>query len=196
MRLILPIALAFILSAPALAQDKAHPPAAAKVEAPKEEAPKTEAPKTTAAKPEVTKNGDWFVGCQKITVDEKPVKICEMQQILEETSSGQAFIKISVIYPRQSKKPVLRIFTPLGVMLRKGMVMQIDDGKEIFLPFAVCVGKPPSCIVDGTMENSIVNAMKRGNGGTLTLSFGKNQQVLAPFSLSGFTKSITSIAPQ
>lgn len=201
MRLILPIALALSLSVPAFAQDKAQAPA--KVEAPKTEAesqkpeaPKTAAPAPEASKPEVTKNGDWFVGCQQVSVDGASVKACEMQQILEDTKTGQAFIRISVIYPHKSKKPVLRILTPLGVLLQKGLVMQIDDGKEIVLPFAICVSKPPACVIDGLMEEDIIKIMKRGNGGTLTLSLGNNQVVKAPFSLNGFTKSITSIEPK
>ncbi len=213
MRLILPIALALCLTAPALAQDKVPPPAttdaktvekpaaeAQKADTEKAETSKSEAPaeasKPAPEKPEVTKNDDWFVGCRKITVEGKTVKVCEMQQILEETSTGQAFIRISVIYPRGSTKPVLRILTPLGVLLQKGIAIKIDDAKPITLPFAICVGKPPSCIVDGIMEDSIVSAMKRGNAGTLTLSFGNNQVVEAPFSLTGFTKSIKSIEPE
>lgn len=191
MRLILPILLALSLSAPALAQDKAPPPAAQK-----EEAPKTEAAPPDVPKPEVTKNGDWFVGCQQVAVDGGSVKACEMQQILEDTKSGQTIVRISVIYPHKSKKPVLRILTPLGVLLQKGLALQIDDGKAIVMPFAICVAKPPACIVDGVMEDDIVSAMKRGNGGTLTLSFANNQVVKAPFSLNGFTKSITSIQPK
>ena len=206
MRLILPLALALALSAPVLAQNKTPPPPQAKVEAPKAEAPKTEAPKAEAPKadgvkneapkPEVMKNGDWFVGCQDVTVEGKAIKLCEMQQILEETSSGQAFIRISVVYPRNSGKQFLRILTPLGVMLQKGLQLQIDETKPIVLPFAICVGKPPSCIVEGRMEDSIITAMKRGNGGKLTLSFGNKQTVVAPFSLNGFTKSIETIAPK
>ena len=198
MRLLLTIALSLGLVVPAMAQDKAPPPPPASTETPETStpapvAPTAEAPAPEAPKPEITKNGDWFVGCQEVMVEGKPEKACEMQQILEETNSGQAFIRISVIYPRNSKKPVLRILTPLGVLLQKGLVLTIDNGKPITLPFAICVGKPPSCIVDGIMEDSIVNAMKRGNAGTLSLSFGNNQSVDAPFSLSGFTKSITSI---
>lgn len=146
--------------------------------------------------PNVIQNGDWFVACRDVTTDGQTVEVCEMQQVLEETQSGKAFIRLSVIYPRDSAKPVLRILTPLGVLLQRGMTMQIDQGQEMVLPFAICIGKPPACIVEGVMEESVVNAMKRGAGGTLRLVFGQNQTVTAPFSLSGFTKSIDAIAPK
>jgi invasion protein IalB len=146
-----------------------------------------------ATKPEVTRNGDWFVACTEVQVDGKPEKVCEMQQTLEKSDTGQAFIRLAIGYPRNSKKPVLRIFTPLGVMLQEGLGMQIDNGKAIRLPYQVCLPQPAACLVQGTMEDDIVNAMKRGSGGTLSLTLVGNQDVNAPFSLNGFTVSINAL---
>jgi invasion protein IalB len=186
MRLILAIAAAIGLAAgglavPAAAQDK---PAAGPDIAPEPD------------KPDVTRHGDWFVGCQELEVDGGTVRACEMQQVLEEKSSGQAFIRISLIYPRGRNQPVMRIFTPLGVLLQKGMVMQIDQRDPITMPFTICIAKPPACVVEGVLQDGIVEAMKRGAGGTLKLTFAQNQEINAPFSLTGFTKSIGEIAPK
>lgn len=179
----------------ALAQDKGPPPAAGLDDPPA--ASQQQAPQQSEQpKPEVTRYGDWFVGCQDVTVDGNTVEVCEMQQILEETSSGKAFIRISVLYPRESDKPVLRIIAPIGVLLQAGLKMKIDDGKENTLPFAICIAKPTACVVELVMNNEMVAAMKRGVGGTFKLTFPRNQVVTAPFSLSGFTKSIGEIAPK
>lgn len=195
MRLILAIAIASGLAVPALAQEKAPPSVGLDEPGLETENPKPESTKTKEAEAEVTKYGDWFVGCRDVKVDGGEVKVCEMQQVLEETNSGKAFLRISLIYPRNSAKPVIRIFTPLGVLLQKGIKMQIDNGQAIVMPFAICVANPPSCVVDGAMEESLVTAMKRGSGGKLTMSFAPDQTVVAPFSLTGFTKSINAIAP-
>lgn len=173
----------------ALAQDKGPPPAAG-LDDPPAASQQSEQPQ-----PEVTRYGDWFVGCQDVTVDGNTVEACEMQQILEETSSGKAFIRISVLYPRESDKPVMRIIAPIGVLLQAGLKMKIDDGKENTLPFAICIAKPTACVVEVVMNNDLVTAMKRGVAGTFKLTFPRNQVVTAPFSLSGFTKSIGEIAP-
>jgi invasion protein IalB len=178
----LAVALAMGLATPVLAQNQ---PAA--------DAAKPEAKPAEPPQPVVVKNGDWFVGCQEITVDGKVEKACEMQQVLEDSKSGQALIRISIAYPRNSDKPVLRVMTPLGVLLNQGLGLQINDGKTIRLPFAICIGKPQACIVEGTMEKDIVDAMRRGKTGKLTIAFGNKQTLDAPFSLNGFTKSLTSL---
>jgi invasion protein IalB len=200
MRLILAsvIALGITLAAApsAIAQDKGPPPPAGLDDPPPAAQQQQPPAEPERPKPEVTRYGDWFVGCQDITVDDKTFKSCEMQQILEETSSGKAFIRISILYPRDSDKPVLRIITPIGVLLQAGLKIKIDDGRENTLPFAICIAKPAACVVELAMSNDMVAAMKRGNGGEFKLTFPRNQVVAAPFSLAGFTKSIGEIAPK
>lgn len=204
MRLILASVIALGISigaAPSVfAQEKGPPPAAGLDDTPpaaqQQQPPQAEPSQAEPPKPEVTRHGDWFVGCQEVTADGKTIKACEMQQILEETNSGKAFIRISVLYPRGSERPVLRIIAPIGVLLQPGLKMKIDNGKENTLPFAICIAQPAACIVELVMPNQLVSAMKRGNAGTFTVTFPRNQVVAAPFSLAGFTKSIGEVAPK
>ncbi len=143
---------------------------------------------------EVTTNQDWHVACRDTEVDGKAERLCQMQQTLEEVDSGEPFLRITIHYPRDNgDRPVMRIFAPLGVLLRPGIVMQIDDGEELRLPFQVCLGQPAACIVEGAMEQDIVQLMKAGISGEFRLSMVGNRQVEAPFSLKGFTKSINSL---
>ena len=179
----------------ALAQNQGPPPPAG-LDDPPPAAQQQNQQQQQQPKPEVTRYGDWFVGCQDINADGQTIKACEMQQILEETNSGKAFIRISVLYPRGGKVPVLRIIAPMGVLLQPGLKMRIDNGRENTLPFAICIDKPPACVVELVMPNDLVTAMKRGNAGTFKLTFPRNQVVEAPFSLAGFTKSIGAIAPE
>lgn len=199
MRLFLAIATAIGLAAGGLAGSalaQGTPPAGQSQPPAAQENPPAAGPDIAPQpdKPDVTRHGDWFVGCQDVKVDGGTIRACEMQQVLEETKSGQAFIRISLIYPRGRNQPLMRIFTPLGVLLQKGMIMQIDQRDPITMPFTICIAKPPACVVEGVLQDNMVEAMKRGNGGTLKLTFGQNQEVNAPFSLSGFTKSINEIS--
>lgn len=143
--------------------------------------------------PEVTQNGDWFVACREITLDGQKTKSCEMQQTMEEKSSGKPFVRLLIGYLPNDKQPRLRILAPLGVILTQGMVMQIDQGKKLRLPFQVCLGNPAACIIEGTMENDIIEAMKKGSAGRLEMVMIGNRKVEVPFSLQGFTKSINSL---
>ncbi len=116
-----------------------------------------------------------------------------MRQVLVHKESGKEFLRIAIGYPGEAKKPVMRIFTPLGVLLQPGMQMQIDEAEPLRVGFAICLPRPARCIVEGTVENDLVTLMKKGNAGKLTIVLPGNKAVAAPFSLKGFTKSLNSL---
>ncbi|MGY9057287.1 MAG: invasion associated locus B family protein [Alphaproteobacteria bacterium] len=189
MRFLLAVCLVISMAGFAQAQNTAAPKPDEKAAPARAAPPATQ----TAEEPEITKNGDWFVACRNINGKDGPTKVCEMQQTLEEKASGQPFVRIFIAYIGDGEKPTLRLFTPLGSLLRPGVTLQIDSGKALRLPYQVCLTKPPACIVEGVMENDIISAMKRGNGGTLGVVLLGNRNVEVPFSLKGFTKSIKSL---
>ncbi len=176
MRRLLVIAITMLLASPLSAQTTEEKPAA------------PEPPK-----PEITRYKDWIVACTKFEREGETLERCEMQQSVNDEKSGQVFLRMSIAYRPGQDKPTLRIFAPLGVMLRKGLALQIDGGKKIYLPFSICVAKPPTCIVEGVMENDIISAMKMGRAGTIGLLFPRDQQVDAPVSWSGFTKALNHV---
>ncbi|MCA8928532.1 MAG: invasion associated locus B family protein [Alphaproteobacteria bacterium] len=139
---------------------------------------------------EVSRNGDWEVACQEAEKDKK--KVCEMRQILVQKDTNREWLRIAVSYG-PSKEPVLRIFTPLGVLLQPGMELKVDDSSPLRLQYAVCLSNPPRCLVAGPMDDKLVSLLKRGNKGTITFVLPNNKKVAAPFSLNGFTKSLSSL---
>jgi len=146
----------------------------------------------------VTRNKNWFVVCRDIAQGEVAFRACEMQQTLEEKSSGEPFVRLTINYPRDHKgnfgsKPVFRIFVPLNVLIQPGIGLQIDSGRTIKLPYAACLSRPTYCIVGGTMEDDIIAAMKSGAGGKLFVTFVGERRIEVPFSLSGFTASFNSL---
>ncbi len=144
-------------------------------------------------KVDVTRNGDWEVACQEVEQDGKTQKVCEMRQILVQTDTDKEWLRIAVSYADNSKEPVLRIFTPLGVLLQPGMELKVDDAEPMRMQYAVCLARPPRCLVAGPMDNNLVSLLKRGIKGTITFVLPNNKKVAAPFSLSGFTKSLNSL---
>ena len=164
--------------------------------APENKAASTEAPAAPLEpEPEVkiTRNGDWEVACREGQPNSDEPKACEMRQILINDETKQEWLRIAVGFPPNGDRAVLRIFTPLGVLLQPGMELKIDNGKVERVQYAVCLARPPRCLVAGPMTDAMVNALKRGNGGTITFVLPNNQKVNAPFSLTGFTKSYNSL---
>lgn len=146
-----------------------------------------------APKVDTTRNGDWETACQEVQRDNSTTKICEMRQVLVHKESGKEFVRLVIAYPPNGGKPVMRIFTPLGVLLQPGLQMQIDDAQPLRVAYAVCLPRPARCIVEGELEAELIALMKKGNTGKLTMVFPGNRSVAAPFSLQGFTKSINSL---
>jgi invasion protein IalB len=130
---------------------------------------------------DVTRNDDWEVACQDVEQDGKKSKACEMRQILVQKETQKEWLRI------------LRIFTPLGVLLPPGMEIKIDDTEPLRVQYAVCLSRPPRCLVAGPMEDKFVAMLKKGAGGTITFVLPNNKKVAAPFSLSGFTKSFNAL---
>jgi invasion protein IalB len=163
-------------------------------------AQKSAAPAAPAGpKVDVTRNGDWEVACQYVDLEGKKFKACEMRQILVQKETKKEWLRIAVSYnqgekaPDGGKKPILRIFTPLGVLLPPGMEIKIDDTEAMRVQYAVCLSQPPRCLVAGPMDDKLVALLKRGAGGTITFVLPNNKKVAAPFSLNGFTKSFDSL---
>lgn len=144
-------------------------------------------------KVDITRNGDWEVACQEAEGNNASGKVCEMRQVLVRQETDEEWLRIAVSYTSESDKPVLRIFSPLGVLLQPGMELKIDDGEAMRMQYAICLSRPPRCLVAGPMEEQLVNLMKRGIKGSITFVLPNNRKVTAPFSLDGFTKSLNSL---
>jgi invasion protein IalB len=186
MRLIFAALLAAALTAPfSVSAQKAAAPAAP----------------TAPAEPKVdiTRNGDWEVACQDVDQNGNKFKACEMRQILVQKETQKEWLRIAVSYnqsektPDGGKKPILRIFTPLGVLLPPGMEIKIDDTEPMRVQYAVCLSRPPRCLVAGPMDDKLVALLKRGASGTVTFVLPNGKKVAAPFSLNGFTKSFNAL---
>jgi invasion protein IalB len=145
-------------------------------------------------KVDVTRNDYWEVACQEAEADGKKTKVCEMRQVLVQKDTNKEWLRIAVSFAPGAKTPGLRIFTPLGVLLQPGMVLQVDDNQPVNMQFAVCLARPPRCLVAGPMDDKMVDMLKRGIKGTISFVLPNKQKINAPFSLKGFTASLTTLS--
>lgn len=212
--LLLAAALTVAFAAPGLAQDAAAPaapeaPAAAPAApapaapAPAAEpaapapaapaAPAAEAPAPAPAAPpapnvQVTKYGDWEVGCLADTPS------CEMQQVALDASGNPVVLVRVMKLPKDAQAVGLAIFnTPLGTLLPAGLGFQIDGGQVARLPFDWCVQE--GCVVRLGMRNEEIAAMKRGSKvaiGVTSIAEPEKPVALA-LSLKGFTAAFDAL---
>ncbi|MBP6999904.1 invasion associated locus B family protein [Amaricoccus sp.] len=205
-------AVGFAAAAPVLAQDAAAPataPAApAGAAAPAEAAPAAApaaqpavpatapaaAPAPAPAAPaqpqiQVTKQGDWEIGCVAGTTN------CEMQQVALDPTKNPVVLARVIKLPAGADAQALMIFnTPLGTLLHSGLSFQIDNAQAAVLPFEWCVQE--GCVVRLGLREPDVAAMKRGNAIKLIVTSIASPQtpVVLNLSLAGFTAGFDSLA--
>ncbi|MGG7568007.1 invasion associated locus B family protein [Rhodovulum sp. DZ06] len=139
-------------------------------------------------------HGAWDVVCA-------PNGACAMTQT-GKSPDGQDMLKVTLrkvpevtADSGQTVDTVFVAVSPLGVMLRAGMALQVDGGQVERLPYEAC--DRGGCIVQTLVLPKFVDNFKKGVTATFTLTIPGNKQVSTDISLSGFTAAYNSLkAPQ
>jgi invasion protein IalB len=148
------------------------------------------APPPAPQQPEidVTKHGDWEVGCLPETTQ------CEMQQVAIDAAGNPVILARMVRLPEEAEAQALIVFnTPLGTLLPPGLGVQIDAAPSNPLPFEWCVQE--GCIVRLGLREPDVAAMKRGKQVKLRVNSIADPEapVILTLSLTGFTAGFDSL---
>lgn len=103
---------------------------------------------------------------------------------------------LTILYLPDAKKktriPYMSIQMPLGVDLRPGAVMKVDNNKEIALQYLQCTGK--GCDASVELDASLLRAIKAGNGMKIGFrGWGAQKVTAVNVSLKGFTKAFAQI---
>ena len=123
----------------------------------------------------------WFKACTK----QEEVDICNVQNIII-AESGQLITAVSMLtLEGQVNQRVFQVTVPSGRAIPPGIGMQIDGGQTQQRDYVVCL--PDRCIAEAPLDDTIINAFKRGQAVTLTSVNFQNQQSPIQVSLEGFT---------
>ncbi|WP_018141584.1 invasion associated locus B family protein [Thioalkalivibrio sp. ALJ7] len=133
--------------------------------------------------PETTVYQDWEVAC----FDTQEGERCRMQQTLEIQDEQAQGLFLQATVRREGDQHVIEVLVPLGVDLRPGIRMQVDDaGEEMDAGFVTCVQQ--GCVAGRELSSDQMSALRGGRA--LTVAFRALQQE-QPFvfdiSLMGFT---------
>jgi invasion protein IalB len=140
-----------------------------------------EAPKN----PNVVTYGDWGMQC----TEEAKLHICQAVQVLwlEQDKKKQRVLTLQLI-PKDEEQKVLQLSFPLGVDLRPGIVIAVDDGSEQKFSYATCNNQ--SCFSLILMTEEQLSMFKKGNILKIGFrTFGSDKTVVLEASLKGFTKA-------
>ena len=142
------------------------------------------------------KGSAWSVVCG----DDKNAQTCRMEQKLfaQKVVKGRQrtlgkMLGLTVRYAgKDSRQPVLVMDLPLGVDLRAGMVLRIDNGKETTARYLRCTKN--GCSSRLRLTPQMVAMMRKGSKLQIGFRpFGSAKTMVVDASLKGFTKAFARL---
>lgn len=121
----------------------------------------------------------------------KSALLCEIEQSLFITKTGQLVASVNIKIPPDTRLPVMMIQLPVGLFLPGGVNLQIDEGKSQALVIQTCDLK--GCYAATTVSPELLDALKSGKRLSVTFQNLNKENVNLAFVLSGFAESYDKI---
>lgn len=168
-------------------QQKPAKPAAAKSSAPNAASGATAqaAPADNSAPPQPV----WTSRCS--SESRKAALLCEIEQSLFITKTGQLVASVNVKLPVETRQPVMMIQLPVGLFLPGGVSLQVDESKPQALVIQTCDLK--GCYAATTISTELLAALKSGKRLSVSFQNLNKENVNLAFVLSGFAESYDKI---
>ncbi|WP_231373441.1 invasion associated locus B family protein [Thioalkalivibrio sp. ALE19] len=169
---------ALVALAPTIASgQQAQQPAPAPGQAP------AQAPQPVQQEPEVTTHQDWESLCWEL---DDGGEFCQMQQTLQVENQGQQGPYLQTTVRSEGDRHVMELLLPLGVDLRPGIVMQVDEGEERNAGFVTCIQQ--GCVAATELTDEMLAELRGGRELNVGFRPLQSEQVLVfDVSLMGFT---------
>ncbi len=111
-------------------------------------------------------------------------KLCIVRQIV--TARNKMLARFIVRNNPAEASPLMVLASmPLGVTLPYGLRLQIDNGRELILPYIACDSQ--LCNVRSTVNEAFINSLKRGAVLKLKAKNARGSDVVIEIDLAGFT---------
>lgn len=115
---------------------------------------------------------------------------CEIHQLLSNSKSKMA---AGMYLTRRGDAAVLIVRVPLGVLLNKNMMLQIDNGIGTdALTFLRCDAN--GCLAQMPMTEPFLNSLRKSSGVTLTIYADASTPIPVKFTLKGFSAAEKALA--
>ena len=134
-------------------------------------------------------HGDWLVECTaRETTDGQQSRQCGMEQRLalhdEESGQTRQLLTVTLTWP-QPDGAAMSVLTPLGLLLDRGVELEIDTGTGFRLPFRTCLSV--GCLAQGQLAGEILDQLGAGKILTARMIESTGKQLLqVQVSLEGF----------
>jgi len=163
---------------------------------PKAAAPKAPAPTEQQAQPQpagpapvkvdlFTTLSDWTKVCGRDQNANKDVCLTKREFSAQADQAPVLALAISDISGDDTR--VLQLLMPVGLLLRPGLRMAVDQGGEIEGNFEICF--PNGCLAVARVNGATVDQLKKGGTMNVAVKNQANQVVIFAIPLAGFGKA-------
>jgi invasion protein IalB len=131
--------------------------------------------------------GQWALLCSE---NKEATEPCNLVQALVERSSQQLVFRVTVGSGPKGNL-VLRIDSPTGIALQKGIEFSPDAVKIYRLPFQTCI--PEGCRAVLIVEDDLKRDLQKSDRGTITVYALNGQELRALAELTGFADGLAAL---
>ena len=133
--------------------------------------------------------GDWQLRCE--TPAGAKAEQCALVQTVAAEDRPNMTLLIIVLQPADGKSRLLRVVTPLGVLLPAGLGLKIDQADIGRAGFVRCLAT--GCFAEVVLEDNLIGQLKKGQTATFIVFQTPEEGVGIPVSLNGFGPGFDSL---
>lgn len=130
---------------------------------------------------------DWRVECTN------NLKTLDCRAFLEvvQKNNNQVVTAFTVRYPTETKKPVMMLQLPLGILVSESVLLDVDGIQPERAAVQTCT--PVGCFVGATMPEALIHAMLTGKQLKIIFYDANKQRVTVTLPLAGFALAYNKI---
>jgi len=132
---------------------------------------------------------DWRKQCETLPGGQRA---CNIVQDVRTPQGDTVMMRVQVGLIPQKNQPLLLITLPLGVALKPGLQLRIDQAGSWAMGFDVCTAD--GCRAALPMDAKLIKALKKGVKAEVAIKELRGQTLAIPLSLLGFTRGYQAIA--
>lgn len=137
-------------------------------------------PTTTASIPATGSN--WRAEC---STDGQTLDCRALQQVLiRDNRQTQLVAAVTIRVPAETKKPVMMVQMPLGILVSETVELAVDEGKPERFNIQTC--NQQGCFVGSPLAETLLAAMRNGKQLRIVFQNANKQAVTVTIPLAGF----------
>lgn len=127
-------------------------------------------------------HGEWEIRCD--TPPGAPSEQCALMQYVTAADRDNVGLTVIVLKTADKSARILRVLTPLGVLLPHGLGLKVDATDVGRAGFVRCL--PQGCIAEVIMDDKLVSLLSSGQTATFIVFQTPEEGIGIPIELNGF----------